>query len=224
MKTFKLIIVITISILLFASCAAPSANVVQSNLPSETATISATESPSESIESDPSEESSAAADISEKTKAVYGDIDNPAPLGEAIKDSISSKGAPLCEFEIKVIDVIRGDDAMKKVLEMNKDNETFAKLMGEDSEYLLVNVSAKNTKDLSGNGKALPVNFAYFNLTDIDNNIIENDSLNVTQTKPDLNYELSEGESGEGWIAFWVNKSNSNPKLTYINEYWFLLK
>jgi hypothetical protein len=79
-----------------------------------------------------------------------------------------------------------------------------------------------------GANKGIYVTFACyisqeFKEADEENNILENDMLNTTQTEPDLKYELKEGETGEGWISLTIDKSIKNPKLVYIENYWFLL-
>lgn len=156
-----------------------------------------------------------------EAKPVVGDEgyhrSNPTPIGATLHASWSD-----CTADVKILEVIRGEEAWQKILEANRYNDpptegheyiltriTFTYLGGpsDDKQY---RISPLEFKSVSATGRVY-------------------DYASVVEPSPELSAALYPGASITGWAAYQVEKTDTKPLLTFGRNYdgtggiWFKL-
>jgi hypothetical protein len=125
------------------------------------------------------------------------DVNNPVPFGErAVGEN----------WEIRVIESIRGQDALDMVMEANQFNDEPQAGM----EYVLVHVGARNVGTSSG---VESISEFSFEITGDSNRIFENPF--VVSPEPALDFEMYPGGEASGWITLEVPEGEQNLRLVY---------
>lgn len=125
------------------------------------------------------------------------DRNNPAPRGELMITA---------DWEISVREVIRGDEALQMVQEINQFNDPPA----EGMEYIAVKVHARFI-DLED--KTDEINRTYFKTTG-DANVVY-DSPSLVAPEPALDATLFPGGEYEGWIVVQAANGETGVKLIF---------
>lgn len=146
---------------------------------------------------------------------------NPAPVGVAQKYTKNSSYSTSYTATIKVTDVIRGDAAWRKVKDANMFNDEAP----SGKEYIVAKISAKvdSVKDDKS------IDFSSYSFTPFSGTNVEYESVFAVAPEPALSGSVYEGGTLEGYVVYLVDKSDSNPKLVYGEDYdgtggiWFSL-
>ncbi len=125
---------------------------------------------------------------------------NPVLLGQV-------GSAP--QWDIQVLEVLRGDEAWDALYEANQWNSEPA----EGFEYVLVKIAAERT----GDNEAKEIGLIDFDITGAAAVLYE--SVYLTNPEPELDAELLPGGTTEGWLSFAVWQGEENLILVY-NEAW----
>jgi hypothetical protein len=122
---------------------------------------------------------------------------NPYSLGELVQ-------AP--NWDIQILEVVRGDEAWQMVLEANEYNEPPVVGM----EYVLVKIFARNTYE---DGTEHEITYSDFNLT--GDHYKRYSTAYVVDPEPALEAVLFPGGETEGWITFPVDIGEGNLVLIF---------
>ena len=125
------------------------------------------------------------------------DINDPAPFGDRIVGE---------NWEIRVIEYVRGQEALDMVMEANQFNDE----PDEGMEYVLVHIGARNI------GTSTEVQYMgdfSFQITGDAARVY--DSVFVVDPEPQLDYEMYPGGEATGWITLQVSEGEQNLKLIY---------
>ncbi len=125
---------------------------------------------------------------------------NPVPLGET---------ASAAQWDIQVLEMVRGDDAWEALLEASRWNDP----PSEGFEYVLVKIAAERT----GDNEAKEIGAVDFDITGSKAVLYEAPWL--TNPDPELSAELLPGGTTEGWLSFTVQEGEENLILVY-DEAW----
>lgn len=146
---------------------------------------------------------------------------NPAPIG--VSQTVSSDGYTVKHTaEICVKQVIRGEEAWKRIVDTNEFNDEAP----EGKEYVLAYISVKALS--ISQDKKLDISGFDFDAYSGSNAKYEN--IATVDPDPRLDSSIYAGATTEGWVSFLVNKADSNPKIVYGEKYdgtggiWFSLK
>ena len=134
----------------------------------------------------------------------------------------------LYDIKITLLEVIRGDEAWKRVKEASDSN----KPADADSEYILARIRfeyfARGTPGLCVH-QVVPEQFAAYSAKGEDYK-----PALVVLPKPEVRKGLKSGESLEGWVAFMVAQKDKTPLMSYSadaggavqhgGDKWFLLR
>jgi hypothetical protein len=146
-----------------------------------------------------------------------GTRQNPAGIGESMYGTMDSFSYGHCDMEMKLLEVIKGDDAWAMVKEGNQFNEE----PEEGKEYIAAKFYVKNLADLSGEDEALEINSAQFDYANSMDIVDDDQWCTVSGVEPDLDCELYEGVEYEGWVFFFADIGEENPKAVFMDEFWF---
>lgn len=156
----------------------------------------------------------------------------PAPAGIALTGIVEcGKGYTsheLYDMKITLIEVIRGEEAWKRIREASLSN----KASEPGFEYLLARVKfeyyARGTPGLCIH-QLSPQQFSAVSLDGQDYQIAQ-----VVPPKPEMRKDMKSGETVDGWIAFAVSQQDKAPLMTYSADQggaivhggakWFLLR
>lgn len=157
---------------------------------------------------------------------------NPATTGTIVAGIIECgegyTSHELYDMKITLLEVIRGDEAWKRIEQADKLNKPAQPGM----EYLLARVKyeyyARGTPGTCVH-QLIPDEFTAYNKSGEDYK-----AASVISPKPELRKNLKSGESFEGWIAFTVAKEDKAPLMLYSADTggavehgggkWFLLR
>jgi len=134
----------------------------------------------------------------------------------------------LYDMKITLVDVLRGEEAWKRIKEANPSN----KAAGSGLEYVLARVKfeyyARGTPGLCVHNLN-PQQFSACSSDGQDYQIAD-----VVAPKPELRRDMKSGETVDGWIAFAVSQQDKGPLMNYSadkggaiqhgGEKWFLLR
>jgi hypothetical protein len=134
----------------------------------------------------------------------------------------------LYDMKITLVEVIRGEEAWKRIRESNPSN----KAAEPGLEYVLARVKfeyyARGTPGLCIHNLS-PQQFSACSSDGQDYQIAD-----VVPPKPEMRKDMKSGETVEGWIAFAVSQQDKAPLMTYSadkggaiqhgGEKWFLLR
>jgi hypothetical protein len=128
-------------------------------------------------------------DIPHEPSLVGDSVNNPAVINE----NISSE-----QWNIKISDMIRGDDAYEKILEANQFND----LPPVGMEYILIWVEAEyfGAEDEFG-----LINSSWFRSMNPLGEMYQ--TISVVEPSPELNAELFSNGKYQGWVALLVEKN-----------------
>jgi outer membrane murein-binding lipoprotein Lpp len=149
----------------------------------------------------------------------FGARKNPVPLGQTLTGEMTIDDDPLCNFEMKIISVLRGSKAWGEIKKANANNDK----PPAGKEYVLFKVSVKNTRDLSGEDSKLDIDYLDFKYAMSDDSIVD-DYKSVVLPDPVLDFKLYEGSQREGCVAFLADKADKNIKAVFSEDFWFLLQ
>jgi hypothetical protein len=120
------------------------------------------------------------------------EMNNPALLSEKIVTE---------EWEISILEVVYGDEALNMVMEANQFNDP-----PEDGmEYIIVNIYARN---ISSTEDSNNIDWTYFNITGNAN--IKYEHPSIVSPEPRLNIDLYPGGVTEGWIVLQAGIDEEN--------------
>ena len=145
---------------------------------------------------------------------------NPAPLNTM--QTYTKKGTDGYSINIKILETIRGDEALKKIKEASQFNSD----PGDGYEYVLVKaaLSVLSTE----NDSAFRVDDSKFKSFSSNNEEIP--SFYIANPEPIFEGMLYAGGNKEGWFTVQVKKDDPNPKIAYGLDYqgqggiWFSLQ
>jgi len=155
-----------------------------------------------------------------------------APAGAVLTDIVECgegyTSHELYDMKIALLEVIRGEEAWKKIREASAAN----KPAESGSEYIVARIRFEyQARELPGlcAHPLLPEQFTAYSAIGEDYR-----PVSIVPPKPELRKELKSGESFEGWIAFMVAQQDKNPLLSYSagtggavqhgGNKWFLLR
>jgi len=125
---------------------------------------------------------------------------NPIPLG---------KTGSAAQWDIQVLEVIRGDDAWDALLAASEWNDP----PSDGFEYVLVKIATERT----GDNEAKEIGSVDFDITGSEAVLYESPWL--TNPDPELGAELLPGGTTEGWLSFTVQEREEDLILVY-DEAW----
>jgi hypothetical protein len=147
----------------------------------------------ESLSETPSEEEAAEAIPTEEGLS----RSNPVPFGELYSAA---------NWDLQVLDVIRGDEAWQMIGQANQFNEP----PQDGMEYVLVKIKAAST---AADSEEHSIGNWDFNLT--GSQLIQYDPGEVVAPDPVLDATLYAGGEAEGWVAFAVGQDEDNLILVF---------
>lgn len=124
---------------------------------------------------------------------------NPFPANEL---------ASLPNWEVEVLEVIRGEEAWQAIQAANYDNIP----ADEGMEYLLIKLVVKSTY---ADSEEHNINLCHFSTTGDRLNLYTCGSAPVIGPKPQLDADLLPGEEAEGWAQFMVAQGEGNMILVF---------
>ena len=157
---------------------------------------------------------------------------NPAPSGTILSGIVECgegyTSHELYDMKIKLIEVVRGDEAWKRIKEASEAN----KPADPNFDYVLAHIRfeyyARGTPGLCIH-QLNPDQFTAYSSSGED---YRNPS--VVAPKPEMRKGLKSGETYEGWVVFLIPKQDRAPLMSYSagtggavthgGEKWFLLK
>lgn len=122
---------------------------------------------------------------------------NPVPLGQT---------ATTDDWEIQVLEVVRGNDAMQRLIDANQFNDAPPPGM----EYVLVNVRVKY---LGNETEAQGVDFSWFRAT--GDARVKHSWASVVEPEPELDAELFPGGEATGWTTVLARQDETNLVLIF---------
>lgn len=133
----------------------------------------------------------------------------PANYGDVVKANIDRWDGK-CVFEIELLEVIRGNEALKLIKKANHYNDN----PSVDKEYIMAKFRCKNLKDLSEKDNAFELRNSLFDFASSDDKIIDTDA-SVASFEPQMSAELFEGAEHVGWVFFLADKKEKSPKVVF---------
>ena len=143
----------------------------------------------------------------EPTEAPFGGRLNPVPVGQPISLILDGD----MNFNLTVLEVLRGDSAWSKIIAANMFNDEAPEYM----EYVLVYLSLEYTSCPSD--KVLELNSYDFNVVS-NYQVLDNPS--VVDPEPVFDISLFSGGAAEGYIAVLVWETDRNPLLEVDRNSW----
>jgi hypothetical protein len=122
---------------------------------------------------------------------------NPIPRGST---------ATTEEWELQVLDAVRGEEAHNRLLEANQFNEPAP----AGYEYVLVSVRAKY---IGTSNEAQRIDFSSFHAT--GDARVKHEFASVVEPEPELQAELFPGGEATGWLAVLVREAETNLQLVF---------
>lgn len=157
------------------------------------------------------------------TSGVQYSRSNPAPINTVQTYSKTDSYDEEYTVNVRVMEVIRGDDAYTMLRKANRYNDPAP----DGYEYVLVKVALSVLSvedDGSVNASSMGYKFKSFS-----NNNEESPDQSAVEPEPNLEGMLYAGGNTEGWIARLVKKDDAKPKLAFGLDYdgkggiWFAL-
>lgn len=147
---------------------------------------------------------------------------NPAPIGTTQTYTVDKKFSTAYTADITITESYSGSRAWSKIEEANMFNDEAP----SGKEYILVKVKAtvRDVKD----DKA--VDFSQYSFTPFSGTNTEYEQAFVVEPEPAFSGSVYSGGTLEGYIAFLVDESDSNPKIVFEKEYdgtggiWFSIR
>jgi hypothetical protein len=145
---------------------------------------------------------------------------NPYQAGVSVSYDGTETLFDTYKADIKLVDVVRGDEALNLVAKANSYNS----LPPSNQEYLLARFWVKIYD--SKNNEPIELSNDSFNLVSGDG--LKYDSkITIDNLKPSIGV-MKDNSEQEGYIYFLVNKNDSNPLIVFLerngNGIWFLAK
>lgn len=152
----------------------------------------------------------------EVTDSDKGSRKNPATIGDTItvtQENWSFNGV----YTIALTEVISGDEAWQMILNENRYNDEPA----EGQQYIMAKFHVEFLEDRSGEDTPLELYKYDFDYSTSDYRV--EDLPSVVAPEPVFDLTLYEGASGEGWVIFLADLSESSPKALFGDTVWFNL-
>ena len=160
------------------------------------------------------------------TSGVQYSRSNPAPINTV--QTYSGEGLSWindeCTLNVRVMEIVRGNDAYNM---LRKTNKYYDYTAPDGYEYVLAKV-ALSVLSVEDDG-AVDASDMEYKFKSFSNNNEENPDQYVTEPEPNLEGILYAGGNTEGWIARLVKKDDAKPKLAFGLDYdgkggiWFAL-
>ncbi|HEX3023220.1 MAG TPA: hypothetical protein VHP81_12605 [Lachnospiraceae bacterium] len=142
---------------------------------------------------------------------------NPFQLGVTVPYDGRETLFDTYQADIKLIDVVRGDEALNLVAKANSYN----RLPPSNQEYLLARFSIKTYHSKSN--EPIELSNDSFDLVSGDG-LKYNSKVTIDNLEPSIGV-MKEGSEQEGYVYFLVNKNDSNPLIVFLernkNGIWF---
>lgn len=167
-------------------------------------------------------QSAAAANQTVATDSNQYSRSNPAPLNTM--QTYTKKGTDGYSANIKILETIRGDEALKKLREVSKYNEDPT----DGYEYILVK-AALSVLSVHNDGAFDTSNYYFKTFSNNNEEMPSNYYLTVPEPKFSGSM-LYAGGNKEGWFTVQVKKDDPAPKIAYGLDYngqdgiWFSLQ
>lgn len=193
---------ITITLVVFSMIVASCGSSVEPQTDSEVDTVSTMVASTMQAMSNDSVGEEAPTEISSDLPEI-GSRSNPVPLGQPM----SLVFQDIANFQIVVVEIIRGQDAWNMIYEANMFNEQPI----EGMEYVLAKIGI-TYQTSTEQDYTLSIDSLYFN--SVSNNQVL-DSPYVVEPEPELNVELFPGGYGEGYLAFLTYADDPAPLIAF---------
>ncbi|MBW9173590.1 hypothetical protein K2F43_20600 [Clostridium estertheticum] len=144
--------------------------------------------------------------------AIANSRQNPANLGDMINLTTTTYDEKTFQSEVIVKDIIRGDGALSLIKNANMYND----VPKDGYEYMLAKISFKLVKASNINSQ---FNLSGYNFKMVSSSGKDYDSVSVVVPNPNLDSNLYQGASSEGYAVFQVLKTDSKPLITYGRNY-----
>lgn len=133
---------------------------------------------------------------------------NPAKIGDTVVVRDKSYRVGEYELEMTLLDIIRGDEAEKIIIEGNKFNDK----TDENHDYILAKFKIHIT--YTENDKPLDINSVSFDSVN-SNGVEYSEFYSVSGLKNEINRDMYQGSTFEGWTYFLVEKDDVAPKAVF---------
>ncbi len=145
--------------------------------------------------------------------AQYNSSKNPAPIGSPVKSMVElgSVYSSIYDITITVLETVRGGDAMKLLKKadagINKPQKGF--------EYILARVRFELKARAVSDRLTIDIGDSPLQWIALASDLTEYPGISVTVPSPALNGAVKPGDAIEGWVAFAVDKKDSNPVMVF---------
>jgi hypothetical protein len=157
---------------------------------------------------------------------------DPAPSGIMLTDNVlcgeGYNSHELYDFKIGVLEVLRGDDAWKRIKSASASNKPAA----PGFDYVLARVRFEYQARGTPGSCIHQLSPDQFNAYSADGKSY--DAVSVVPPKPEIRKGLKSGEAFEGWIVFMISQQDKAPLMSYSPDAggavvhgggkWFLLR
>lgn len=155
--------------------------------------------------------------IDDKTERdEIGTRKNPARIGDIMQGRITDARGLDCLIELELLEVKKKEEAN----EMAKEIYTFVTLE-ENQEYLFAKFRLKNTKNNSNLDLPFNFNWSVFSYATSDYRKYDYNIGLASGGELLESVDLYEGAEQEGWICFYVEKDDQQPKAVFLENTWF---
>lgn len=141
---------------------------------------------------------------------------NPAETGDIILTNATNMLGLNCKLEIELLEVVSNEEAFK----MANNSYEFVEIK-DNQEYLFAKFRVKNVRDNSD--KDIPFNFNWTNFSYATGNYKRYSYTMGLMSGGELleAVDLYEGAEDEGWICFYIEKDDKQPKAVFLEDVWF---
>ena len=138
---------------------------------------------------------------------------DPASIGTPVKSfvELGSVNASNYDITITVLEVVRGEEAMKRLKEANAGNQ--APKAG--FEYILALVSFDIRGRAVTDNRVFDLGSSPLQWVAYSADFTEYESVSVTLPKPGLSGLASLGKTVEGWVVFAIEQNETKPLMTF---------
>jgi hypothetical protein len=145
--------------------------------------------------------------------AQYNSSKNPAPIGSPVKSMVElgSVYSSIYDINITVLETVRGKDAMKLL----KKADSKVKKPPKGSEYMLARVKFEMKSRAVSDKLAFELGKEPLQWVALASDLTEYPMVSVKVPAPALAGTVKPGDSIEGWVAFAVDKKDSNPVMVF---------
>lgn len=145
--------------------------------------------------------------------AAFNSSTNPASIGVPVRSMVElgSVYTNIYDITITVLETVRGEKAMKMLQEASKEN----KQPPEGHEYLLARIKFEMKGRAVSDTLSFDLGDEPLQWVALTSDLMEYPQVSVTVPKPALKGMVKSGDSVEGWVAFAVDKKDSEPVMVF---------